>query len=321
MKKFFKIIAPSSAFYIDNERFSLAQKRLDEMNIKIEIGTNIGHGNFMGTASIKDRVEELVSAFSDLKIDAIMSIIGGTNSEELLDFLPYDFIAKYPKPLFGFSDITVLQNALFSQCGLISFSSPHFSSLSMIKGCEYSLENLQKTLSSHSYRVYPSQYWSDDLWFLDQENRKFYSNDGWKILNHGSMEGTVIGGNLMSLATLFGTKYMPDLKDSIVFVEEAPISDDGEDATFSIFLRNIGALFRQKGAEKIKGLVIGRFHSNAGVSDQHLEYILESHPFLRKIPVIANVDFGHTTPVFTFPIGGHCSFNGNEDNPYLEFSY
>ncbi|MFV8830388.1 LD-carboxypeptidase, partial [Alkalihalobacterium sp. APHAB7] len=43
-------------------------------------------------------------------------------------------------------------------------------------------------------------------------------------------------------------------------------------------------------------------------------YILDKHPLLKLIPVLYDVDFGHTQPIFTFPIGGIVELNsiGNE---------
>ncbi len=35
-----------------------------------------------------------------------------------------------------------------------------------------------------------------------------------------------------------------------------------------------------------------------------LKYIIRTKEELKNIPIIANVDFGHTNPLITFPIGG-----------------
>ena len=309
--KLFKIIAPSSAFYYNEQQFALAVQRLADLGIDISYGKNIGRGGFMGSASIIERVDEIVDAFTNPKIDGIMAIIGGINSEELLDYIPWDIIAKNPKFFCGFSDITVLQNALLAKCDMVTFSGPHFSSFYMKHGFDYTLENFKKALAGGEYAVQPSTQWANDKWWIEQENRTFYKNNGWKVINPGTANGRIIGGNLSSFAILQGTEYMPDFKNSVLFLEESTMQEEGTEATFQFFLRQLGGLIKQPGFDGVRGIAIGRFHTDAGVTDKHLEYIVESHPKLKNIPIIANLDFGHTVPIFTFPIGGQCEFNAD----------
>ena len=64
--------------------------------------------------------------------------------------------------------------------------------------------------------------------------------------------------------------------------------------------------------QQIKGLVIGRFPAIAQVSEEYLRKSIERKPISKKIPIIANLDFGHTTPIFTFPIGGRAQIDGKK---------
>ena len=57
---------------------------------------------------------------------------------------------------------------------------------------------------------------------------------------------------------------------------------------------------------QVKGLVLGRFQRESKVSREVLSKIISSKKELQNIPVIANLDFGHTYPAFSFPIGGRC---------------
>jgi muramoyltetrapeptide carboxypeptidase LdcA involved in peptidoglycan recycling len=59
--------------------------------------------------------------------------------------------------------------------------------------------------------------------------------------------------------------------------------------------------------------VIGRFQKNAKISLDELKYILQTKSYLANIPIIANADFGHTNPMFTFPIGGKARLEANEE--------
>ena len=58
----------------------------------------------------------------------------------------------------------------------------------------------------------------------------------------------------------------------------------------------------------MKGIVIGRFQKASEVTREKLEFVLNK-PELNKLPIIANVDFGHTTPMLTLPIGGTVKIN------------
>jgi muramoyltetrapeptide carboxypeptidase len=64
------------------------------------------------------------------------------------------------------------------------------------------------------------------------------------------------------------------------------------------------SLLQQPAFGGVTGLVIGRFQRETGMTRDLLAQIVTSKPELARLPVIANVDFGHTTPTVTFPIGG-----------------
>lgn len=145
------------------------------------------------------------------------------------------------------------------------------------------------------FDVIPSTKWSDDAWYLDQANRQFHPTK-WKMYQEGTAEGTLFGGNLCTLNLLQGTSFIPHIKDAILFVE------DDELVFPEMFARDLTSLLQH--AESIKGLIIGRFQKKSEMTEEHLRFILDKHPMLKHIPVIYDVDIGHTQPVFTLPIGG-----------------
>ena len=219
--------------------------------------------------------------------------------------LDYDVIRNNPKIFCGFSDITALHGAIYARTGLETYYGPHYSSIGMKKGCEYTLEYLQKMLfSDEPVEVKPSAEWSDDLWFLDQEKREFIKNDGYWKIHDGDAEGTIIGGNLCTFNLLLGTKYRPEFpKDTILMIEDAGDTSD------VVFDRNLQALCHQPDFENVKGLIIGRFQKSSKVTREALEFIINNKPELRNLPVLANVDYGHSTPILTIPLGGHAKLN------------
>ena len=254
-----------------------------------------------------DRVADIHEAFADKNVKAVFTIIGGANSNQLLPYLDYDLIKANPKVFCGFSDITALLNAIYAQTGLVTFSGPHFSSLGMLKGADYTLENLKIMLMGERVNhVQSSAEWSDDLWFLDQENRQFIKNEGYWRLHDGEAEGTLIGGNLGTFDLLLGTKYRPAFaKDTILFIEDTEGSD------IAAFERNFQALIYQPDFGNVKGILIGRFQKGSKVTREQLEYIISTKRELRNLPIWANLDFGHSTPLLTIPVGGTAKISSN----------
>lgn len=300
-----RIIAPSRGIkIISKDCRALAEQRFNEMGLKVSFAKNTIDENWdmFGTSSIDKRVADIHEAFADKKVKAIFTIIGGFNSNQLLPYLDYDLIKNNPKILCGFSDVTALLDGIYSQTGLVTYSGPHFSSIGMLKGCEYTIENMQRMLMwSGENQVEPSKEWSDDLWFINQENRKFTKNEGYWTLQRGKAEGSIIGGNLGTFNLLLGSKYRPEfLPSTILFIEDTEGSD------IYSFMRNLTALTYQNDFKNVTGIVIGRFQKNSKVTREQLEHMLSLMPDLDNLPIIANIDFGHTTPLLTIPIGGTC---------------
>jgi muramoyltetrapeptide carboxypeptidase LdcA involved in peptidoglycan recycling len=161
------------------------------------------------------------------------------------------------------------------------------------------------------FAIQPSAQWSDDAWYQDQDNRMLVPNDGYLVLNEGIAEGTILGGNLCTLNLLQGTEYAPEIADAIVFLEDDAESHPGT------FDRDLQSLIHQYGFERVRGLVIGRFQKASGMTPDLLRTIVQSKRELRAVPVIASVDFGHTDPKVTFPIGGTARLIA-DDRPRLE---
>jgi muramoyltetrapeptide carboxypeptidase LdcA involved in peptidoglycan recycling len=94
---------------------------------------------------------------------------------------------------------------------------------------------------------------------------------------------------------------MPDISNSILFLEDDDFTGENFDVEFD---RNLQSLIHQPNFGKVKGIVIGRFQKGADMNFEKLKYIIGTKKELKNIPIIANVDFGHTNPLITFPIGG-----------------
>jgi muramoyltetrapeptide carboxypeptidase LdcA involved in peptidoglycan recycling len=99
----------------------------------------------------------------------------------------------------------------------------------------------------------PAPAWSDDPWFLDQEDRHLESGTDWWVLQEGAAAGPIAGGNLCTLNLLQGTSYLPAPDGAVVFAEDDACSKPWD------FDRDLVSLLQQPGFGGVTGLVIGRF--------------------------------------------------------------
>ena len=295
-----RVIAPATSFSIIASALrETALRNLSALGLRVTYGKNCEETDAFNSSSVASRVADIHDAFTDPQVKGILSAIGGFNSNQLLRYLDYVLIRANPKVLCGFSDITALGTAIYAKTGLVTYSGPHFSTFGMEKGLEYTLEYFKKCLmDTEPFAVEPSSEWSDDSWYRDQQNRSFIPNDGFRVVNEGQADGILLGGNLCTLNLLQGTEYMPSLAESILLVE-----DDYESKPLT-FDRDLQSLIHQPGFKGVKGILIGRFQRESGMEPEKLVKILRSKQELTNIPVIVDADFGHTTPQFTFPIGG-----------------
>lgn len=170
-------------------------------------------------------------------------------------------------------------------------------------------------MQESQFEIIPSDEWSDDAWYLDQENREFIKNEGFQVINAGEAVGVIIGGNLCTLNLLQGTEFMPSLKDAILFLED----DDMLGRMFPVnFDRDLQSLIHQPDFKNVRGIIIGRFQKGADMTKDKLVSIIKSKKELSGIPIIAGMDFGHTTPQITFPIGGMVKLIAKDEGIKLE---
>ncbi len=299
------VIAPArSLAIIGREVRKAAIGRLGELGLEAVFSRHAEEMDDFNSSSVRSRLEDLHWAFENKEFKAVFTAIGGFNSNQLLSNIDYSLIKSNPKIFCGYSDITALHSAIYTQTGLVTYYGPHFSSLGMQNGLGYTIDHLKLCLmTSKPFSINPSGEWSDDRWFEDQENRTFIRNSGHVVINTGSAKGTIIGGNACTFNLLHGTAFMPDLQSSILFIE-----DDLESKPHH-FDRSLQSIIQQPGFDGVRGIVIGRFQKGSGMSQKLLKKIIRGKRELDGIPVIANVDFGHTTPQITFPLGGEAQLD------------
>jgi muramoyltetrapeptide carboxypeptidase len=298
-----RVVAPArSLAIIPPAQRAIADARLASIGLRVTFGAHVEECDAFRSSSVAARVADLHAAFADPDARGVITVIGGFNSNQLLAHLDYDLIAAHPKVLCGYSDITALGNAIYAKTGLVTYSGPHYSSFAMRRHFEYTEANFVRCLfDSAPFDLAPSDAWSDDAWFLDQDNRTTVPNGGPVVLSEGAAEGALLGGNLCTFNLLHGTEFMPPLDDAILFVEDDEAPGAFADVTFDRDLQSVLHLPAFRG---VRGLLIGRFQKRSEMTVDKLRAIVASKPELAGLPVVCDVDFGHTTPFATLPIGG-----------------
>src|SRR3990167_7044110 len=144
-----RIIAPARSFsMIEEDLKTIANQRFAEMGLKLSFGKHVNESDDFTSSSIVSRVEDLHAAFGDKNVKAVITVIGGFNSNQLLRYINWDLIKNNPKIFCGFSDITALNNAIFAKTGLVTYSGPHYSSFGQELYFDYTLEYFKKCLLS-----------------------------------------------------------------------------------------------------------------------------------------------------------------------------
>jgi muramoyltetrapeptide carboxypeptidase len=311
-----RVIAPSrSLALIPQDKRELSCSRLAELGLSVTFGKHAEECDDFRSTSIESRIGDLHDAFADPQVKAVQTVIGGYNSNQLLRYIDWELVRRNPKIFCGYSDITALQNAMLRKAGLVTYSGPHFSTFGMKQRFEFTREHWVRCLfESAPFELKPSQHWSDDAWYMDQDKREFIANPGYLAIHEGKATGTAVGGNLCTLNLLQGTEFMPSLQDSVLFIEDdeavGPVTDLEVD-------RNLQSLIHLPDFPGVRALVIGRFQKKSEMSETKLRKIIGSKRELASIPVIANVDFGHTDPYITFPIGGTVRVEASGDRASL----
>jgi muramoyltetrapeptide carboxypeptidase LdcA involved in peptidoglycan recycling len=261
-------------------------------------------------------VSDLHAFFRDPAVRAIITTIGGDHANELLPLLDYDLIRAHPTILMGYSDITVLQLALWVRCGLITFYGPHAMTeiADFPEMPEYSREAMLRVLTraEPDGELEPSPWWTDELLDWDRREelaraRERRPTPGWTWLaeGRGVAEGPLVGGCLESLQHLRGTPYWPDLDGAVLFLEtsEERPSPRTVDALLMDF-ENMGVLGR------IVALLYGRPQDYLPEERAEVREVVRQRTAKYGIPVVADMDFGHTSPMLTLPIGVRARVDG-----------
>src|SRR5690606_16717216 len=102
-----------------------AREAMEALGFNVVMGDNVEkrRGHLAGTDA--ERAGDLNTMFARPEVKAIICLRGGSGAARILPLIDYENIKRNPKPLLGYSDITALHQAIYSQTGLITFHGPN----------------------------------------------------------------------------------------------------------------------------------------------------------------------------------------------------
>ena len=117
------LVLPASPA-LEADDVQLAKEQLEAIGLKVAIGAHAYDRYGYVAGRDRDRAADLNRMFADDAIAGIVCYTGGWGSPRVLPYLDYDLIARKPKVLIGYSDITALLNAIHQKTGLVTFHGP-----------------------------------------------------------------------------------------------------------------------------------------------------------------------------------------------------
>ena len=242
------------------------------------LGKHVGRRRAYLAGSDRERRDDLNSLIADPEIRAIWCARGGYGSARIVADLDFEPLRRRPKALIGYSDITVLQAAVFRKLRLASVYGPLVSELG--DPASYDEPSLWKALSDD---------WSDLAWSLPAAS----------VHRGGSGEGPLLGGCLSLLVSLVGTPFEPSLEGAVLFwedVNEEPYRID----------RMLGHLRLAGRLKNLSGMVVGRLvgcEAKDAQNDAPLREILDAHLSGTDYPVVIDFPAGHAPGKVALPLG------------------
>jgi len=306
-------------------RSQRAEAALNRIGLEVVFAPNAGVISNYTAGSAKSRADDLHWAFANPDIQCVMSAIGGLNSNAILPFLDFELIAKNPKAFIGYSDVTALLLPILCLSGMVTFHGPAFLPEwgEFPAPLEYTVRGFCRAL----FEAQPlgplsaSNQWTDEFmdWGSGEDNRPrtMRMGGGWNFLSEGEGIGILFGGNIDTMNFLCGTPYLriPE-EDTLLILEATNLRPPA-------FERAIEQLIQARLFDNVRGVIFGRYHAFDKMSgdvqsetteemQRQLEDILYRKLGSFGVPIISRVDFGHTDPMLTIPLGVRARLSSHD---------
>ncbi len=291
------IIAPAGQIQ-NTEKLEQGVRILREMGFEVKLPRNLWPGKGYLADTDTNRASELHKMWADKEVSALLALRGGFGCLRLLPLLNLEELKNHPKPLIGFSDLTILHSVLYEKCGVMSFHGPM-------------LTTLQSCTSDSLERLHAS--------LLGKWDKPLQAKSIEILRGSDSVSGRLKGGNLSSIMSLIGTPFQPDFTNSILFLEDVGeplykidrmLSQLSQCGTFlrasAIILGDFAPTREMDSLESI------RFHEE--IWTRTLELTDNT-----SIPIWGNFPVGHGSHNLTLPHGSLATADSRQ--AFLSFSH
>jgi muramoyltetrapeptide carboxypeptidase len=282
------LVNPAGAVW-EPVRIEIVAESLAALGFKTKRGRHLleRRGYFAGTD--EQRAADLNAMFADPEVRAIHCVRGGWGCARILPLLDWPAIARNPKILLGYSDITALLLSLHAKTGLVTFHGPVGSS----QWNPFNVSHLKRVLQDGEAVTF------ENLKEIDEDEDLVVTENRVQTLRPGTARGRLLGGNLTVLTSLVGSGYLPDWDGCILFLE------DTEEAPYRIDrmltqLRLAGVL------QKARAMIWGNCSDcdpGEGYGSLTVTDVLNDHLLPLRVPVWQGAMIGHIEKQFTLPVG------------------
>jgi len=280
------------------ESVERTRQRLHDVGLRTVVAPHAfdARGYLAGTDA--DRAADLQAMLEDPGVQGVLCIRGGYGAHRLLDRLDYAAIARHPKVFIGYSDITALHLAFYTQCGFVTFHGPMAGAIAQSDPHDY-LELLRAVTRAEPLGPLVNPRGAPAI----------------ETLVPGVAEGQLIGGNAALLTGLLGTRFVPEAREfrgKILFLEDLGDKLYRLDRKLA-HLRLAGIL------GEVAGIVIGECRYSPEPGDTlSLQHILEDHIVALGKPAIYGLACGHGTYHLTLPVGVRARLDATERRLSIE---
>jgi muramoyltetrapeptide carboxypeptidase len=271
-----------------------------------------------------ERVADLLhEMFIRPDVGLIISAIGGFNSNAVLRLLDWELLRKHPTHICGYSDTSALLLAIHARAGQVVLHGPALlpqwgdpkgpfpESIASLSQCLLGASQ-EWSLGYPGYWVDPRLDWSEGQDCLSFHDKPRCAGP-WRVLRRGVARGRLIGGNIETINMLIGTPFQPCFDDAIVFLEAT-----GAEAYLPRFHRALTHLRDADMFTRARGLLIGRSPDMQSIDGFALDDVVGEVFGDAEMPVVVDVDIGHTEPLVTLPIGLLATIYAVEESPKIE---
>ncbi len=298
---FFSPSSPATAFAPN--RFERAKHFLTEQGFELVAGELTGYSDSYRSGSIQQRADELNQLIRDPSVRCIMSTIGGSNSNALLPYIDYQALVRDPKIIIGYSDVTALLLGIYQRTGLVTFYGPalvaSFGEFPPLVEQTFDSFKQFTCQSSPTHRYQMPTHWTDAMldWETQAQPKPVVENQ-WQFMGEGVVKGRIIGGNLNTMAGIWGSEYCPTVEQGDILLIEDSLKDIATVERAFVHLKLCGVF------DRVSAVVLGKHElfNDKGTGRRPLDVLLEVLNG-QQLPILQGFDSCHTHPMLVVPLG------------------